>query len=326
MSKDLLRSVGEFFYGAEWQAPLARDIGVNERSLRRWIAGTENVPNGVWNDLSTKLGIYKNGLGIIAGEVNRAAGIVSPPSVTQHVEAMFQVARQKSGQKHQSWIDLSTRLAGRVAVSPMLISLQRAGDLDLSLRAMEDEAAARKDQPTGHSFAFHYQMMLSETWIIVCYEALRALKQREEEAAETARAKKWVPAQDDISASPTFRQIFADLELLLMPMAKYEIAKDTKLKSPLTMRAMRPNGNNADDKIYDKDDPARSHIMPTALSERRSAMWLVLDHSVPKEYWVERRDLSDRLLALNDEIEPAGLSEARLAIEAASLPRPVDPV
>jgi hypothetical protein len=69
--------------------------------------------------------------------------------------------------------------------------------------------------------------------------------------------------------------------------------------------------------VYDKDDPARSHIMPTAVSGRGSVMWQVLDHNVPREYWVERRDLADRLLKFKDEVEPAGLREARLAAEKA---------
>ena len=46
-------------------------------------------------------------------------------------------------------------------------------------------------------------------------------------------------------------------------------------------------------------------------------MWQVLDHNVPREYWVERRDLADRLLKFKDEVEPAGLREARLAAEKA---------
>jgi hypothetical protein len=54
LSKDhiLLRQVGSFFYGEEWQAPLARDLRVNERSLRRWLAGTEKIPRGIWRDFS----------------------------------------------------------------------------------------------------------------------------------------------------------------------------------------------------------------------------------------------------------------------------------
>jgi hypothetical protein len=76
MSKQLLQNVGEFFYGQEWQAPLARDLRVNERSMRRWLAGTENIPQGIWTDLSSKLKIYQNGLGILVNAVNTAASLI----------------------------------------------------------------------------------------------------------------------------------------------------------------------------------------------------------------------------------------------------------
>jgi hypothetical protein len=76
MHKDILRKVGEFFYGEEWQAPLARDLRVNERSMRRWLAGTEDVPKGVWKDLGSKLEIYQRSLGILVSAVNRAADLV----------------------------------------------------------------------------------------------------------------------------------------------------------------------------------------------------------------------------------------------------------
>src|ERR1700730_4441841 len=48
MSNELLKRVGESVYGQQWQAPLARDLGVNERSMRRWVAGTDEIPRGVW--------------------------------------------------------------------------------------------------------------------------------------------------------------------------------------------------------------------------------------------------------------------------------------
>ncbi|MGJ4908855.1 hypothetical protein [Bradyrhizobium sp. HKCCYLS2033] len=48
---NLLRDVGERLYGASWQAQLSATLGVSERSLRRWLAGTDRVPRGVWAEL-----------------------------------------------------------------------------------------------------------------------------------------------------------------------------------------------------------------------------------------------------------------------------------
>ncbi|GAA0030929.1 MULTISPECIES: hypothetical protein [Bradyrhizobium] len=241
------------------------------------------------------------------------------PTVSSLVEAAFSIASVKYRLEHAAWTDFSARLAGRVSVVPMMVNLQRIGSLDLTLRAMEDEAlaAANEGTPAAGGFAFHYQMTFSETWTVAAYEALRAVRQRETEAANAARRKGSTPAPDDVSSLADFKQVFADLELLRVPMAKYELAGERKMKSALTMQAFPPNGNDSDTSVYDKDDPTRTHIMPSGLSARWSVMWQVLDHSGPKAYWVERRDLADRLLALKDQVEPAGIREARLAAESA---------
>ncbi|WOH47852.1 hypothetical protein [Bradyrhizobium sp. sBnM-33] len=174
---------------------------------------------------------------------------------------------------------------------------------------MEDEFQTNKTTEAadrlGLDLTFHYQVMLSENWVVACYEILRAFRQRDDEANLGI---------DGVSAMAAFKSMFADLELLRMPLAKYEIAKDSQMKEPLTMRAIPPNNDATDKHIYDKKDPTRSHIMPTGMSGRGSMMWLVLDHSVPREYWVERQDLSNRLLALANEIVPAGILEAQHAV------------
>lgn len=50
-----LTTVGEALYGPRWQTDLSRDIGVSDRSMRRWAAGTDAVPSGVWHDVSRLL-------------------------------------------------------------------------------------------------------------------------------------------------------------------------------------------------------------------------------------------------------------------------------
>lgn len=238
-----------------------------------------------------------------------------PVFVTPYIEAAWKAARAKYPEQHGTWIDLSARLAGRISIVPLMMNVQRLGDLDLLLRAMEDEASANSSSLRGMSMAFHYQLMLSETWVVVCYEALRVVRDRERKAAALELAKDPAFLQDDISSLASFKAIFHDVELLRMPITKYEIAKDSKMKGALNLRAIPANGDATDDRVYEKSDPARSHIMPTGISARASVMWQVLDHVAFKEHWVERRDLADRLLTLTDEVEPAGLREARLAAD-----------
>ena len=44
MSPDLLRDAGEALYGDQWQAALARDLEVSDRTMRRWAAGDFSIP------------------------------------------------------------------------------------------------------------------------------------------------------------------------------------------------------------------------------------------------------------------------------------------
>lgn len=47
----LLVEAGEALYGPRWQSDLARDLGVSDRTMRRWVAGTSDVPTGLYVDL-----------------------------------------------------------------------------------------------------------------------------------------------------------------------------------------------------------------------------------------------------------------------------------
>ncbi len=46
-----LAAVGAALYGPLWQTELARQLGVNDRTVRRWLAGASPVPAGVVDDL-----------------------------------------------------------------------------------------------------------------------------------------------------------------------------------------------------------------------------------------------------------------------------------
>ena len=42
-------------YGPRWQSDLARDLQVSDRTVRRWDAGANDVPEGVWDELRALL-------------------------------------------------------------------------------------------------------------------------------------------------------------------------------------------------------------------------------------------------------------------------------
>lgn len=51
MSSRLLKRCGEALYGPRWQSEIARDLQVSDRTVRRWVDGSSDVPDGVYLDL-----------------------------------------------------------------------------------------------------------------------------------------------------------------------------------------------------------------------------------------------------------------------------------
>jgi hypothetical protein len=215
--------------------------------------------------------------------------------VSRLIEGAFGAARSSYVELDNAWISLSMRLAGPTLNAAASYKIQRAGAIDLLVRCLEDDLKERRliaSYLQQVDFAFHYQKMLSEMWVASCYEILRAIRQREMDARERGqRTSQWSLAENFIS-------LLFDLERLRMPLEKYEIAKDKSLKEPLTFTRFPATGDASDLTIYDSQDPDRIHIMPTGLSDWGSVMWLAFDHAANREYWIDRRQLSDRLLAL----------------------------
>jgi hypothetical protein len=216
--------------------------------------------------------------------------------VSTLIPQAFSVAKAKYPAEHQAWITLSHRLAGRSFVPLASMDMQRLGDLDLLLRCMEDELVAKVagEIPAGDMLGFHYQKMFSEMWIGGWYEIMRAIRQRAEEASDRG------DQTSGLATSDEFNSLLKDFERLRIPLEKYEIAKDKVLKKPLTMKRYPPKNDETDDVVYDRNDRQRSHHMPSGPSGRGSITWLALDHTSDNEYWIERRDLSERLLALTN--------------------------
>lgn len=51
MTSDDLAIRGRSLYGARWQTSLAQDLGIADRTLRRWIAGDSPIPEGIESEL-----------------------------------------------------------------------------------------------------------------------------------------------------------------------------------------------------------------------------------------------------------------------------------
>lgn len=47
----LVCAIGPLLYGPDWQVPLSRALGVNDRTVRRWVAGEARPAEGVLADV-----------------------------------------------------------------------------------------------------------------------------------------------------------------------------------------------------------------------------------------------------------------------------------
>ena len=47
MTPDQLRAAGEALYGNRWQRQLSAELGIAERTMRRWLAGRFAIPADV---------------------------------------------------------------------------------------------------------------------------------------------------------------------------------------------------------------------------------------------------------------------------------------
>ena len=190
-------------------------------------------------------------------------------------------AISKYPEEQSDWNRLSFRLGSLLPDSMLVKSVQSMGTLDLVLRALEDEALPVAETNSNlELLSMDLQMIFSEAWVGGVYEFTRLLKTR------------------GLIAEGAFIRLANDLELVRIPLEKHELAKDHKLKSPLTMSRHPPNNDEKDSYTYDRIDSKRAHIAPKGLSERGSVMWHVFDHLTDKSWWLERRSLSERLLLL----------------------------
>lgn len=203
------------------------------------------------------------------------------PSVSELVLSGYQLALKQQETVNQAWVTGSHRLGGALPGSLLSVSIQRAGRLDAVLRCMEDEFASAALREETRQWATEPLASLSEIWIGQVYEIARLALERKL-----------------IADSDLFKELAHDFRLLRISMEKHEIAQDRSLLTPLPMSRIPAKEGDVDYQ-YDKKDPLRRHIMPTGISRRGSIEWLAIDIlAAPNQRWIERRDLSDRVLKL----------------------------
>jgi hypothetical protein len=51
LSNKLIADVGAALWGERWQTELSRALGISDRTVRNWVAGTSEPKQGVYMDL-----------------------------------------------------------------------------------------------------------------------------------------------------------------------------------------------------------------------------------------------------------------------------------
>jgi hypothetical protein len=179
------------------------------------------------------------------------------------------------------WRALSWRLGSKLPQSLLMISIQRCGRLDALVRCAEEEfvkyLANPEQAPISAGDTLH---TLSENWIGSIYAILFVLARR---------------IKLDIE---DLKELYEDSRLIRVALEKHEIPSERDLKEPIHLQTFSADPSNVKRFTYDKDDPLRSHIMPSGVNPQGSICWLVTDLKNGTSRWLSRRYISDRFLAL----------------------------
>lgn len=198
--------------------------------------------------------------------------------ITKLVSSAFHLARTENASLADEWSRISLRVGIGLPQSLLVLSIQRVGALDMLLRSIEAETAAALVSSDDDSFDL--QTSLSELWIGSVYEILRVLR-----------------ARNLTNSLHGFVGIFREFTLLRIAIEKHELTTDKKIVSPLRLHGI-PSDDEDDFVEYLGSDPMRAIIMSVGVSAHGSVMWQAVDWQNATNLWLDRRELSDRLIGM----------------------------
>lgn len=208
---------------------------------------------------------------------------MATPSVTELMLAAFTIATNGQPRLFERWVRISHQIGSRLPTSRLRKSVQDVGQLDVIVRAIEDERRGfGLDQPGPHLMAADMLGVLSGLWVATAYEVLRLLKERE----------LLPPGEKPL-------QLHYHLERVRVPLMKHELQKEDKLRDRILMATVGLHGELSPAGAYDRKDPTRSHAMRHGLTPRGSCSWETYDHRDDSVLWLERRFLSDVMLEID---------------------------
>lgn len=176
----------------------------------------------------------------------------------------------------RDWIGISHRVGSKLPHSLLVLSIQRLADIDILTRSMEDECCQR-GLNFECGFSLNNLVFFSESWVIQSYEIFRAIREK-----------------GVLPNSESLKQFEHDLRLIRIPIAKFEIARDSGIDS-LEFEKFPPKGDESDFHTYRASDKKKSMVLPMQVSQNGSIMWYAYDSREKNHVPINRRDLSDRI-------------------------------
>ena len=168
--------------------------------------------------------------------------------------------------------------------SILVADLQEIGRLDCIVTKLEDDIARllTATQPQAPTLAFDFCIVLAKAWLSLTYEVLRTIRQRLLQKSDlTAR---WSAGID---------QAFSNLERARVTVLKREIAKGSKLASPVELFV--PADEHATTRVYVHGQTVLNPLLALRPTDG-SIVWRAFNPELGRSEELYRRDMSEHLL------------------------------
>lgn len=198
----------------------------------------------------------------------------------------FLNARLSQSELHSRIVNASSRMATR-ELQGLFLRFQKLGRLDMLIRCVEDDFSNNglSIDPDVQGIELDYFFELSQLWLYEAYEIVRILKNVRKEDAK-------------------LKQLYSQLRLARVPLAKGEVAGDSKIKNCFFEK--RPAKEDEKPRKYTNEDETKIEVYPLlGFNPQNGAVnWQVLDTKSMKTVFVNRRELSDQLLNYAENLAP----------------------
>ncbi|WP_027548325.1 hypothetical protein [Bradyrhizobium sp. WSM2254] len=177
-------------------------------------------------------------------------------TVSQLLQTAFAMANGSYPSLADQWTAASYRVDSAMIGTMVFAKVQDLGRIDVLSRALEDDERERLASGQADLHATNNLALLSAAFIGGMYAVVRALRDREQRKMQGNIAR--------VFPAPDLDRLLHDLELVRVPLEKFELQQERKLEGPLQMFAVPYVDGNDDVSTYDRADPHRALILPTA--------------------------------------------------------------